>query len=152
MALRTATPTPRSANVQPRPVLNPQGVAIRANLGKEVGIPGIQATNGAAAANRPKTNSESLGTQTIEGLTAEGTRRTTTYPVDSVGNDREIVATNESWFSKKLKVEVLTKTSDPRMGDSSTKLTNISLIEPDPALFVPPADYTIKDPGSPAAP
>ena len=53
VALRTATPTPRPANVQPRPVLNAQGVAARASLGKEVGIPnGIPATNGAAAANR----------------------------------------------------------------------------------------------------
>ena len=94
--------------------------------------------------------------KSIEGLTAEGTRRTTTYAVDSIGNDREIVATNENWFSKQLQVEVLTKTSDPRMGDSTTKLDNISLIEPDPALFMPPPDYTIKDAfksaGGPAAP
>ena len=55
-----------------------------------------------SAANRPKTTSESLGTQTIEGLTVEGTRRTTIYAVDSVGNDREIVVTIESWFSKQL--------------------------------------------------
>ena len=142
--------------MQPRPVLNAQGVAARASLGKEVGIPnGIPATNGAAAANRPKTTSESLGTQTIEGLNAEGTRRTTTWPVGSIGNDREIVATGETWFSKQLQVEVLTKTSDPRMGDSTTNLTNISLVEPDPALFTPPADYTIKDAiksaGGPAA-
>ena len=74
----------------------------------------------------------------------------------SIGNDREIVVTNENWFSKQLQVEVLTKTSDPRMGDSTTKLENVSLIEPDPALFTPPADYTIKDAiksaGGPAAP
>jgi hypothetical protein len=42
--------------------------------------------------------------------------------VGSIGNDREIVVTNENWFSKQLQVEVLTKTSDPRMGDSTTKL------------------------------
>jgi hypothetical protein len=31
------------------------------------------------------------------------------------------------------------------MGDSTTKLGDISLIEPDPALFMPPVDYTIED-------
>ena len=88
----------------------------------------------------------------IEGLNAEGTRRTTTWPVGSIGNDREIVVTSEAWFSKQLQVEVLQKTSDPRMGDSTTKLANISLIEPDPALFTLPPDYAIKDEGGPAAP
>ena len=87
----------------------------------------------------------------IEGLTAEGTRRTTTWAVDSVGNNREIVVTNEDWFSKQLQVHVLQKTSDPRTGDSTTKLANISLVEPDPALFILPADFTIKDEGGPAA-
>jgi len=132
--------------LQPRgPVLNAQGVAARAGLGLEVGnLYGIPATNGDAAGNRPKMTSESLGSQMIEGLNAEGTRRTTTWAVGSIGNDREIVVTNENWFSKQLQVEVLTKTSDPRSGDSTTKLTNVSLVEPDPALFMPPPDYTIK--------
>src|SRR4029077_1952421 len=114
--------------VQPRPAANAQGVAMTGVVG------GILATNGAAG-NRPKTTSESLGTQMIEGLNAEGTRRTTTWAVGSIGNDREIVVTNENWFSKQLQVEVLTTTSDPRSGDSTTKLTNISLVEPDPTLF-----------------
>ena len=142
VALRTATPVPRSANGQPRQVLNAQGAAT--GLGLVVNPNGVLVGNGAAA-NRPKSTSESLGTQMIEGLNADGTRRTTTWPVGSIGNDREIVVTNENWFSKQLQVEVLTKTSDPRMGESTTKLTNISLVEPDPALFIPPGDYTVKD-------
>ena len=108
--------------------------------------------NGVAAGNPPKMTSESLGTQMIEGLTAEGTRRTTTWAAGTMGNDREIVVTNETWFSKQLQIAVLTKTSDPRSGDSTTKLANVSLVEPDPALFMPPVDYTIKDVGAPAAP
>jgi hypothetical protein len=126
-------------------VLNAQGVATTAVLGLQVGNPnGVLATNGAAG-TRPKTTLESLGTQMIEGLNADGTRRTTIWAVGSIGNDREIVVTNETWFSKQLQVEVLTKTSDPRMGESTTKLDNISLIEPDATLFMPSADYTIKD-------
>jgi len=62
-----------------------------------------------------------------------------------VGNDREIVATSETWFSKQLGLTMLSKNTDPRFGETTTKLTNISLVEPDPALFMPPADYEIKD-------
>ena len=102
-----------------------------------------------APGNAPRTTSENLGTQLIEGVAAEGRRTTTTWAVGSVGNDREIVATNETWFSKQLGVAVLTKNSDPRSGDTTIKLTNISLAEPDPALFMPPADYEIKDMGGP---
>ena len=69
-AQKFTMPTPRPVNVQPRPAGNAQGVTPTAALGLQVGN-----QNGAAAANRPKTTSESLGTQTIEGLTAEGTRQ-----------------------------------------------------------------------------
>jgi hypothetical protein len=34
--------------------------------------------------------------------------------------------------------------SDARSGDSTTRLTNISRAEPDPALFQVPPDYYIK--------
>jgi hypothetical protein len=41
--------------------------------------------------------------------------------------------------------------SDPGFGNTSGKLAAISLTEP-PALFMPPADYTIKDMAAPTAP
>ena len=60
-----------------------------------------------------------------------------------IGNDRPIKTINESWFSKELKVTVLFRTLDPRMGEMSTRLTEISLHEPDAQLFVIPPDYTV---------
>jgi hypothetical protein len=45
----------------------------------------------------------------------------------------------------------LTKSSDPRSGDITMKLTGISLAEPDSALFMPPTDYTVKEMGGPAS-
>jgi hypothetical protein len=105
---------------------------------------GISIGSGAPGTD-PKGTSESLGSQVIEGVSAEGTRSTIIFAVGSVGNDREIVATLETWVSKQLGVSVLTKTSDPRSGDATTKLTDISLVEPNPTLFMPPADYAIKD-------
>ncbi len=90
-------------------------------------------------------SSESLGTQTMEGVTVEGHRTTTTIPVGVQGNDRPLVSTNETWTSPDLKVTVLMKNSDPRNGENIMRLTNITVGEPDPALFQPPADYTVVD-------
>ncbi|HEY7825986.1 MAG TPA: hypothetical protein VIC00_04135, partial [Candidatus Acidoferrales bacterium] len=39
---------------------------------------------------------------------------------------------------------VMTKRSDPRMGDSVFQLTNIQRSEPDATLFQVPSDYTVK--------
>ena len=95
--------------------------------------------------NRPQLQSESLGSQLIEGVMAEGRRTTTTYPVGFQGNDRPIVSINQTWMSTDLRLTVLSKTSDPRQGENTTKLINISRIEPDPLLFMPPLDYSVVD-------
>jgi chemotaxis response regulator CheB len=92
----------------------------------------------------PKTTVDALGTQIIEGIPAEGTRSTTTYPVDSVGNDRPITSSFESWHSLDLNEDILTKSNDPRNGEHTHKLINISRSEPDPSLFEPPPGYTEK--------
>jgi hypothetical protein len=86
-----------------------------------------------------------LGTETIEGVLAEGKRTTIVYPIGAVGNDRPITTVSETWMSTDLKTVVLSKHSDPRSGESTTRLTNISRAEPDPALFQIPSDYEIVD-------
>jgi hypothetical protein len=93
----------------------------------------------------PETSNERLGTQTIEGVLAEGTRMTTTYPVGFLGNDRPVTTVTETWTSREMGMAVLTRTSDPRSGESTTKLVNISRAEPDPSLFQPPAGYQVLD-------
>ena len=94
-------------------------------------------------------NQESLGTQAIEGVTAEGTRVTFTIPAGKIGNDRPIVTVNERWYSPELQTVVLTKNSDPRMGETTYRLTNINRSEPDPSLFQVPADYTVDEGAGP---
>jgi hypothetical protein len=93
----------------------------------------------------PETTQESLGTQTIEGLAAEGKRTTTVFPEGFMGNDRPITTVTETWTSPDLGTVLLMKTSDPRSGETTTKLTNISLADPDPALFEVPAGYSVVD-------
>jgi hypothetical protein len=86
-----------------------------------------------------------LGTQTIEGVPAQGTRTTRTIPAGAIGNEQPIVITTETWYSPDLKVLILSKTNDPRMGETTYKLTNIQRSEPPANLFQIPSDYTIKD-------
>jgi hypothetical protein len=92
-------------------------------------------------------NQEQLGSQTIEGVVAEGARVTFTIPAGKIGNDRPIVTVNERWYSPELQTVVLSKNSDPRMGETTYRLTNIDRSEPDPSLFQVPADYTVDEGG-----
>jgi hypothetical protein len=95
--------------------------------------------------SRPDVKQEDLGTQMIEGVLAKGTRHTQTWPTGSAGNDRPFQTVSETWYSESLKMPVLTRNSDPRGGENTMKLTNISLSEPMSTLFAPPADFTVVD-------
>ena len=88
---------------------------------------------------------ESLGTRQIEGVSAEGTRTTTTIPTGQIGNLNPINLVTERWFSKELQMAVLITRRDPRAGDTVYRLTNIVRAEPPPDLFAVPSDYRIVD-------
>lgn len=165
--LNTQMKTARKVTMPKRPQQSPQTPAVPPGFVSQAGA--ISAPFGAAivgapsgamvlranpagnvaTAIAPQSKNESLGTQTIEGLVADGHRTTTTWPVGSMGNDRELVTTNESWQSKELGIAVLSKNSDPRRGDRTTKLTNVSRAEPDSSLFQVPPDYTIEEQPAP---
>ena len=81
---------------------------------------------------------EDLGTQTIEGVSAEGKRDTMTIPAGQIGNERPIEVVSETWYSPELRTFVLRKHSDPRVGETVFRLTDIRRGEPDAALFQPP--------------
>ena len=88
---------------------------------------------------------ESLGRQTVEGVQAEGSRTTITIPAGQAGNDLPIYIVVESWFSPDLQTTVLSRHSDPRSGETVTRLTNISRGEPSRLLFEAPADYKVSE-------
>ncbi len=105
--------------------------------------------NGAGGTNRRlNVTTTSLGTQTINGVQAEGTRTTHTIPAGAIGNANPIVITNERWYSPELQTVVMIKRSDPRMGTTTFQLTNIQKQEPDASLFQVPPDYTVKQGGA----
>ena len=66
-------------------------------------------------------------------------------PAGEVGNERAIEVVTETWYSDELKASVLIKHSDPRKGETTTRLSNVCLGEPSKRLFQPPTDYTISE-------
>jgi hypothetical protein len=84
---------------------------------------------------------ESLGKRNIEGVMAEGTRDTIVIPAGEIGNDRPIEIVDERWYSPELQTVLLSRHSDPRMGETAYSLTNVRRVEPPPALFQVPADF-----------
>jgi hypothetical protein len=91
---------------------------------------------------------ESLGTQTIEGVLANGVRTTRTIPAGQIGNERAISIVTEVWTSSDLKTIISSKREDPRMGEQTFRLTNIVRGEPDASLFTVPADFKMIDGGT----
>jgi len=87
---------------------------------------------------------EDLGTQTINGVMATGTRYTHTIPAGQIGNEKPIVAVSERWYSNDLQIVVKSTRNDPRFGTSTYTVTNIQRTEPASALFTVPADYTVQ--------
>ncbi|HKS80734.1 MAG TPA: hypothetical protein VJR23_04455 [Candidatus Acidoferrales bacterium] len=91
----------------------------------------------------PAITTVDLGTQEMEGVIVDGTRTTIDYPAGLVGNDRPFSVVTERWQSPELKLLLLTKRTDPRSGETTTRVTNLDRSEPDPSLFQVPDGYTI---------
>lgn len=102
----------------------------------------------ASAIGSSQTKTEQLGNSTIEGVVAEGTRTVTTIPAGQMGNDRPIEITDERWYSNELQTVVMTKHSDPRMGETTFRLTKVSRGDPPRSLFEVPADYKVVEPAT----
>jgi hypothetical protein len=93
---------------------------------------------------------ESLGTRDFQGITAGGTRRTQTIPPGQQGNALQLVITNETWLSPQFG-NMMAISDDPRRGRSTAEVVELHQGAPDPSLFSPPKDYTVKEQSQPSA-
>jgi hypothetical protein len=94
---------------------------------------------------------EDLGKDTFEGLEVEHSRETITLYSGSVGNTKTILRSVEYWYSPALGVNVQVKRHDPRDGDQTLWISDVSLAAPDPETFKAPADFRIIDHRKPEA-
>jgi len=114
------------------------------------GIP-YPGNDGTYPTSKPDFKSESLGTQTIQGIEVVGRRTTTTWSAESQGPGKDLVSVEEMWISNALGMAPLIKRTDFRWGTDTQQLENIQREEPDASLFLVPPDYRIVDfdPGIP---
>ena len=97
---------------------------------------------------KPEASTESLGSQTMEGVLVNGVRTTRTIPAGQIGNERPINVVTEVWTSPDLKTIVSSQRDDPRSGQQTFRLSNIVRGEPDPSLFTVPSDFKMIDGGA----
>jgi TonB family protein len=86
---------------------------------------------------------ENIGSDSIDGLPVRGVRISQTYPPGALGNDRPLTIVTESWYSEDLKINLLTKRTDPRYGVQTVRVTDLARQEPDAALFAIPEEYKL---------
>ena len=118
----------------------PPGIEMHGATGAVVSQRILSSSVNSAPAN---VKNDPLGKRMIEGVEAEGTRTTLTIPAGQIGNDRPLDTVSERWFSDELKTTVLTTRKDPRMGESTYKLTNLRRGEPSRLLFEVPSGFEI---------
>jgi hypothetical protein len=87
------------------------------------------------------TTLDDLGTSQMEGLSVHGVRETQTIPAEVNATGKEIVVTDESWYSADLRINMLIKHNDPRTGAVTMTVTQINRSEPDPALLEIPQGF-----------
>jgi hypothetical protein len=92
-----------------------------------------------------KASTKDLGSKDIDGVKANGKLRSYEIPAGEIGNRNPIVVSTETWYSPELQVTLLSKRSDPRLGERSYRLSGLKREEPAASLFTVPSDYTVRD-------
>ncbi len=91
----------------------------------------------------PYVKEEDLGTRRMEGVDCHGIRDTQTIPADVSGTGAPLTVVDEYWYSSDLRLNMLVIHKDPRTGEQTTTVTQVSRSVPDPAIFEVPAGYQI---------
>jgi TonB family protein len=97
----------------------------------------------AAAGTKPGTTREEIGTDTMEGLPVKGVRVTQVYAAGAMGNDRPLTIVTEYWHAAEIRLNLLTKRTDPRYGVQTVRVKELDRQEPDPALFAIEDEYKV---------
>jgi hypothetical protein len=100
-------------------------------------------SGGRVPRNDSQVQTQSLGTQTINGVSATGTQVTRIIPAGTVGNTQAIQIVRVTWISNALQTPVQITVTDPRSGTETMNLTNVVSSEPSSSLFVVPSGYSV---------
>lgn len=87
------------------------------------------------------TKEEDLGIQDVEGVPVHGVRETQAIAAENSGTGKEVLITDEYWYSDDLRINLMIKHSDPRSGTVTMTVVQVTRTDPDPALFEIPDGY-----------
>jgi hypothetical protein len=90
------------------------------------------------------TKEEDLGVHDMEGVQVRGVGQTQIISAESSGTGKEIVITDEHWYSDDLRIYLMIKHSDPRRETVTMRVAQVTRAEPEPALFEVPAGYKFR--------
>ncbi len=88
---------------------------------------------------------ENLGVDTFEGIEVQRTRETFTFFKQKIGNTKTILRVVDYWYSPALDVNLKVVRRDPRDGDQTLWLTDISTTAADPETFKFPPGFQVND-------
>jgi hypothetical protein len=118
---------------------------IKASVAQQKNLEELIARGPVGRAGRgPMDSMEDLGTRTTAGVLVHGTRRTLVTPAGARGNSGTITATRDYWYSPDLNMIIQTVSNNPG-ANSIEGVADLTRDEPDPSLFLVPADYTLVD-------
>ncbi|MGC2299650.1 MAG: hypothetical protein WA476_12665 [Acidobacteriaceae bacterium] len=101
--------------------------------------------NGPLPGGRGFQQTENLGARVIAGVDTIGSRTTTTLNPGTMGNDRSVVKTLETWRSEQLAVNLLSIRTDPLFGTQTFTISDLDAAAPDPQLFEVPVNFPVRD-------
>ena len=87
------------------------------------------------------TKLDDLGNSEMEGSLVHGVRETQTIPAESSATGKEIVVTDEYWYSADLRINLLIKHNDPRTGAVTMTVTQVNRWAPDSAILEIPQGF-----------
>jgi len=88
-----------------------------------------------------RVTTESLGSQTINGVTAVGTRETQTTQTHS----RVILSHKESWYSPQLQMDLSVVRNNPQTGQIKLTVENLQQVKPDASWFAVPSGFQVNN-------
>jgi hypothetical protein len=88
---------------------------------------------------------EDLGVRDMEGVQVHGVRETQTIAAEDNSSGKEVVVTDEFWYSADLRINLMVKHTDPRTGTATMTVSQITRTDPDPAFFEIPEGYKLTE-------
>jgi hypothetical protein len=94
---------------------------------------------------RAEFRTEDLGTRTINGIVAQGSRKVRTIAAGEEGNELPLEVVDETWTSRQMGLMLMIVRDDPRQGRTTAEFDELNLGEPDAAMFAVPEGYKVEE-------